>query len=597
MKSPAKASPVSQSMFAEALRHHQAGRAIEAEQLYRRILQDDPRHAEALHMYGVLYLQVGRPDIALTMIGKAIDQDGKVALFHSHLGAALRLQGKPEAAITAYRHALALDSTLAEAHYNLGNAFQDQGAFDRAAACYKAALICKPDYAEAHFNLGNARHVQGKLDEALTVFGRALAGQPDDADAHYDRGNTLQEQGRLEEALAAYQRALISSPALAGAYSNRGHTLKDLGHFAGAEASYRRAIDLVPGNAKFHHGLAEIKRFDDAGDTQLVMMETQLAAIADLPADAQSHLLFALGKAYDDLGERERSFGHLLAGNSRKRGLIRYDEAATLALFERIQVTFTAELLERKSITAPPGDGPIFIVGMPRSGTSLIEQILASHGQVFGAGELPLFERTTTAFAGKGAFPEIAADLSADDLHRLGAHYRAALRRRIPAVTRITDKLPQNFLYCGLIHLALPNARIIHARRDPIDTCLSCFSKLFTLGHPYSYDLAELGRYYRHYASLMAHWRQVLPAGIMLEVAYEDMVGDVEGQTRRILDHCGLDWDEACLSFDKTERPVRTASATQVRQPIYTSSVGRWRPDGALLKPLIDELEGRCKRP
>ena len=580
MKSPAKASPVSQSMFAEALRHHQAGRAIEAERLYRRILQDDPRHAEALHMYGVLYLQVGRADIALTMIGKAIEQKPDYAEAHFGLGNALRQQGKAEAAIAAYRQALTLDSHLAAAHYNLGNAFQGQGAFDWAAACYKAALVCKPDYAEAHFNLGNARHVQGKLDEALTAFGRALAGQPDDAEAHYDRGNALQEQGRLEEAVAAYRRALIVSPAMAGAYSNHGHTLKDLGRFAAAEASYRRAIELVPGNVKFHHGLAEIKRFEAADDAQLVLMESQRNL-----ADADGYLLFALGKAYDDLGEHERSFEHLLAGNRQKRGLIRYDEAATLALFERLRVTFTAELLGGKSVAAPPGDGPIFIVGMPRSGTSLIEQILASHGQVFGAGELPLFER----IVGKGAFSENVADL-----HHLGAQYSAALRRRIPAALptamRITDKLPQNFLYCGPIHLALPNARIIHARRDPIDTCLSCFSKLFTLGHPYSYDLAELGRYYRHYAKLMAHWRQVLPAGIMLEVAYEDLVGDVEGQTRRILDHCGLDWDEACLDFDKTERPVRTASATQVRRPIYTSSVGRWRPDIALLKPLIDEL-------
>jgi hypothetical protein len=236
----------------------------------------------------------------------------------------------------------------------------------------------------------------------------------------------------------------------------------------------------------------------------------------------------------------------------------------------------------------------VLIVGMPRSGTTLIEQILASHPQVFAAGELNDLREVIAAHCDLAAvpapYPECVRELSAEVLRRIGTAYTDRLHRRAPEAARVTDKMPGNFFHLGLVHLAVPNARIILAGRDPVDTCLSCFARTFGDEQQFSYDLAELGRYYGAYESLMAHWRAVLPPGAMLEVQYEEVVEDLEGQARRIVAHCGLEWDDACLRFHETERPVRTASASQVRQPIYRSAVGRWRPYRQWLRPLLDEL-------
>jgi hypothetical protein len=272
-----------------------------------------------------------------------------------------------------------------------------------------------------------------------------------------------------------------------------------------------------------------------------------------------------------------------------------YDEAATIGELQRIAHVFDARRVRRGRRLGNPSYLPVFIVGMPRSGTSLIEQILASHPKLFGAGELADFQNAVAglrnAEGGSLPFPELMLDLPRCRLRELGERYLAAVRPLAPGAARITDKMPGNFRFAGLIHLALPNARIIHALRDPIDTCLSCFSIQFTGGgSEYSYDLGELGRCYRAYEELMAHWRNVLPSDVMIDVKYEDLVDDPQREARRMVAHCGLEWDERCLAFVDTARPVRTASYAQVRRPIYRSSVRRWRPEPALLKPLLDGL-------
>jgi hypothetical protein len=232
---------------------------------------------------------------------------------------------------------------------------------------------------------------------------------------------------------------------------------------------------------------------------------------------------------------------------------------------------------------------------MPRSGTTLVEQILASHPMVHGAGELKTMNDVVLTVRGPDGntipYPEFVPSLDPAALQAIGARYLALLRELAPHGERVTDKMPSNYYFVGLIHLALPNARIIHTMRDPVDTCISCFSKLFTAEQNHTYDLGELGRYYRRYERLMAHWRRVLPPGRMLDVRYEDVVADLDGQARRIIDYCGLPWDDRCLSFHETDRPVRTASATQVRQPIYSSAVGRWKVYEEFLGPLLNELQ------
>jgi hypothetical protein len=263
-----------------------------------------------------------------------------------------------------------------------------------------------------------------------------------------------------------------------------------------------------------------------------------------------------------------------------------------LARFARIRAIFSADLMARRSGIGCASSVPVFVIGMPRSGTTLVEQILASHSKVFGAGELPDLSNAVARLRVQDghAFPEIVPLLSDRQLRQIGENYAASISSLAPAAERITDKMPLNFFFAGLISLALPNARIIHVRRDPVDTCFSCFSTLFTGEHRVAYELSELGRYYRAYENLMEHWRRVLPAGAMIEVQYEKVVADLEGEARRLIAHCGLEWEDACLAFDRTERAVRTASVAQVRRPIYRSSVGRWQRYQLHLRPLLDAL-------
>jgi LPS sulfotransferase NodH len=302
-----------------------------------------------------------------------------------------------------------------------------------------------------------------------------------------------------------------------------------------------------------------------------------------------------LGRAFSDLGEHERSFRHLRDGNALKREQLAYDEKQMLGLFEHIRTTFTPELMQEKKGCGDPSEAPVFVVGMPRSGTTLLEQILASHSKVYGAGEIEAFYQAIVKLGypngGAVAFPDMVPALSPEALRELGSSYVSMIRAAAPDAERIVNKLPLNFKYVGLIHLALPNARIIHIRRDPIDTCFSCFSLLFSGDQSFTYDQVELARYYRGYAALMEHWRSVLPEGVMIEVQYEDLIADVQGQTGAILAHCGLPWEDACLAFHQTERSVTTASSVQVREPVYRTSVGRWRIYANHLQPLIEALD------
>ena len=308
------------------------------------------------------------------------------------------------------------------------------------------------------------------------------------------------------------------------------------------------------------------------------------------PEDQKVELHFALAKAYNDLKRYEPAFEHLQKGNAIKRRRVSYGEALDMEFSRAIAASFTSELFETRRGAGDPSDVPVFVVGMPRSGTTLVEQILASHPSVFGAGELMYMYRLAESGHAGGNFPFDIASLPDDALRRFGGFYAARVRALAPQAKRIVDKLPANFRLVGLIRLALPNARIIHVRRDPLDTCFSCYSKLFSQNLDFTYDLGELGRYYKAYDKLMEHWRNVLPEGAMLEVQYEDLVSDFEPQARRLIAYCGLEWDDGCLSFHKTVRPVRTASAGQVRQPVFKTSIGRWRPYREHLRPLLDAL-------
>jgi tetratricopeptide (TPR) repeat protein len=484
---------------------------------------------------------------------------------------------------------LALSSQAFELH--------TAGRLHEAVALYERIISFK-DLPVIRGNLGHALAQLGKFDAAIVEYRRAVQLKPDYPEALCNWGVALANLGRADEAEEKYRRAIIVDAGFAGAHHNLGVILKEAGRLDEARHAATRAIHLAPRNTSYYEHLATLRPFV-AGDRYITALEILAKNPAGLSDAEQTHLHFALARAYEDTGSFGAAFAQLLAGNRLKRRHIGYDEAATLGCMDRMHELFGADFMARYRGAGLSSALPVFIVGMPRSGTTLIEQILASHPEIFGAGELTLFDQAAGALIGtlpgSPPFPDMALSLSGEHFRALAETYLGGLAQRAPAASRIVDKMPGNFLFAGLIHLALPNAVIIHAMRDPIDTCLSCFSTLFSGGQEYTYDIAELGRYYRHYRALMAHWRSVLPPGRIVDVRYEDLVSDVEGVARRLVGHCGLAWDPRCLDFHRTERVVRTASATQVRRPIYQSSVGRWRKYQEFLGPLTDEIA--CTHP
>jgi Flp pilus assembly protein TadD len=497
--------------------------------------------------------------------------------------------GRLAKALALYRQLLLFKPDLPDVHNNMGAALAGLGKSEEAAAAYCRAIEITPSDAVPHANLGHCLRDLGRFDASEESFRRAIQLKPDNAEAYSGLGAVLMDLERPAEAEAAFKRAIALEPNFAGAYNNLGLALKEAGRLDEAVRAFEQAIRLAPQNTSFYENLGAIRSFC-ADDHHFRTLQALTSGVSLSPKN-RMHLHFALAKAYEDIGSFESAFEESLAGNAIKRRLVAYDEAATLGRMDRTRKLFSADFIGARRGRGHPSPAPIFIIGMPRSGTTLIEQILASHPQVFGAGELHLFEQAIRkVFPGAPSFPEAVAEMSDDDVRGLGELYVSNLRQRAPNAARLADKMPANFVFAGLIHLALPNATIIHAARNPIDTCVSCFRTHFTRGQTQTYDLAELGRHYRHYHDLMAHWRRVLPPGRIIDVHYEELIHDLEGVARRIVVNCGLDWDARCLDFHQTRRTVRTASAAQVRRPIYQSAAGRWRRYAAFLGPLLDEI-------
>jgi len=512
--------------FNAALAAQQRGDLRAAVRLYHAVLQRDPSHFEASNKLGVLLIHLERYEEAVAVLYRAVERRPSSAEALNGLALALRMLDRPAEALLHAQRAVAI----------------------------------RPDYAEALTNLGFAQLGLKRYDVALANIKRAIVLKPDFAMAYSDLGQTLQALGRLDEARAAYENAIARAP-------------------------------RQPALFKL---LGELKRYA-ADDPQLAAMEELARDLDALSPQQRLVLHFALGKAYGNLGRHDQSFDHLLEGNRLKRQQIVYDEPNFLGWLERVRAAISAELLQSRAGAGYPGTAPVFIVGMPRSGSTLIEQILASHPMVSARGELEDLNRLVWGLAApSGAperFPEVIPLLSDERLRALGRDYCAAVGAGDSGMTRVVDKMPGNFVFVGLISLALPNARILHTRRDPVDTCLSCFSTLFAgSSNLHTYNLGELGRYYRVYATLMAHWRTVLPPEMFLEVKYEDVVEDLEGEARRVIAHCGLPWNRACLEFHRTQRRIHTASFAQVRQPLYRSSLARSQPYLHRLGPLLEAL-------
>jgi len=606
---------------------HEAGRLGEAERLYLSMLGDRPDDFDALLQLSALRLQQGRAEQSFTLANRAATLAPQSAEARSNRATALHAMKRHEEAVASYEDALTLDPEFVEAHYGLGTALMATGHHDEAGACFERSVALDPDYVEAWCGLGASQLATGRIDRSLLSYNKAIALAPDLSDAHFGLAAALKNLGRDDRAAVSYARALALKPDFAEAHVglgicqvaldrydealvhfnaalalnpdndeavvNLGKALEELGRSDEARDAFERAFALRPRKPANCYALAMSRKLD-ANSPCLTVMEQLVGDLPKLRDEDQVLLHFALGKAYTDLGLSADGFAHVLAGNAIKRRRITYDERGALAAINRIGTTFTPALMQSHVGEGEPSRLPIFIVGMPRSGSTLVEQILASHPQVYAGGERSDFAAAMKAVGLDGSaetFPYAVRDIGAGELRKIASGYLVRLVNAMSSrdtFLRMTDKMPANFLFVGLIHLVLPNARIIHTCRAAVDTCLSCFSTMFE--QPYACDLGELGRYYRTYSGLMDHWRSVLPAGVMIDVQYEDVVDDVERQARRIIAHCGLPWSDACLAFHTTARPVKTASVLQVRRPIYQSSVGRWRPDDDTLRPLLAEL-------
>jgi tetratricopeptide (TPR) repeat protein len=563
-----------------------------AEELYRAALRLQPGLADVRANLGGVLRQQGRLAEAIDVLREAAALKPADPFALCDLASALREHGQSEEAAACYRRAVDIAPRVAELQNTLGNVLRAHGMLDAAIDCYRRAIDLRPNFPEAYNNLGVALQQQGDLDAAADSYRQAIALKPDLFGAHANLGIILQERCAWDAAIACYRRSIAIKPDFAEGYSNLGIALQETGALEAAYEAFETAIRIAPRRGAFHRMLAITGRMR-RDSSAFHRLEALAENIASLPEPDQIEVHFALGAVYAEADEPAKSSFHLLAGNRLKRARTPYNEDEVLAVFRRIETVFTGEMLAARRGCGMASRLPIFIVGMPRSGTTLVEQILASHPQIAGAGELMDLPRLVDAVGADAAstFPEWVASAPDDRITHLGHQYLDILRRHAGSALHVVDKMPENFLRIGLIQLAFPDARIIHVERDPLDTCLSCFSKLFTNNLPYTYDLGELARYYRAYTRLMAHWQQALPPGTILNVRYEDVVSGLEGQARRMVAYCDLPWDSACLQFHQNRRAVRTSSVTQVRQPLYAHAVGRWHAFTDLVQTLREVLE------
>jgi tetratricopeptide (TPR) repeat protein len=494
----------------------------------------------------------------------------------------LRELGRLAEAKKAYAEALRLNPNLAMIYNNMGQALQEQGKLDDAFAWYQRGLQLAPNLARLHCNLGSLLEEWNKHEEASARYQVALRLDPNYAEAHNGLGWVWHEQGGYAEAQECYHAALRLKPDLAAAHCNLGTLREELSDFAGAENCFRAALQHDPRQASAWSLLATLLR-TKLPEGDLAAMR-RLLADPDLTDSKRALLHFGLAQVLDSRKCYGEAAAHLTQANAvclagwRQRGQ-GYDPAAHTSFVDQLLSSFTPAFFERVGGFGVESERPIFIVGLPRSGTTLTEQVLASHSQVFGVGELPLARVGFELLAGEGGSEDRAlknlARLDAATVQHLADRHLEGLRALNEPAPRVADKMPDNYLYLGLLATLFPKATFIHCRRDLRDISVSCWMTNFRhirWANDLDYILARIQDYER----LMAHWRQVLPVKV-LEVDYEETVADLEGQARRLVSWCHLEWEPGCLAFHRSKRPVRTVSVTQVRQPIYTGSMGRWK--------------------
>lgn len=608
-------------MLAAALRRQ--GDAVGAKTLLEQMTGEDAKWAEAHLEMGLVLGALGDGKTAIRSIERALSLKPDLASAWRALGDQLTLAGDETGADRAYmRHikmasndlrlmgaadALAQnDIPIAErllktylkqhptdvtAIRMLAELAARIGRYQDAEHLLERCVELAPSFAAARHNLGIIQVRLGKLQKARASAEQLLEADPRNPSYLTMYASALVRLGEYQQAIGLYEKLLSNYPRQAKSWMSFGHALKTVGRSADAVDAYRKSIEILPNLGEAYWSLANLKifRFEQK---DIEEMRGQLAR-DDIEDDDRMHLHFALGKALEDAKQFEGSFRHYAKGNELRKDNLVYDEDEMAFRLERTKAVLTPALFAEKRGQGHQAPDPIFIIGLPRAGSTLLEQILSSHSQVEGTMELPdiiaIAQRLggKRSAAGESKYPEVIADLDKNQLRELGAEYieRTRVQRKIGKPFFI-DKMPNNFMHAGLIHLILPNAKIIDARRHPMACCFSGFKQHFAHGQSFTYGLGRIGRFYRDYVLLMKHFDEVAP-GVVHRVIYEEMVADPETRIRALLDYCGLPFEESCLNFHETERAVRTASSEQVRQPIYASGVDQWRN----YEPWLGELK------
>lgn len=609
-----------------AIEHHKAGRLAEAEFGYRAILSDNPSHPGALHLLGLGLLQQGNCAEAVQLISRAVERQPTAAAL-SDLSRGYRAIGNIEASILAARQAVEVEAGYADAQAMLGYALMDKGETTQAAIhmrravdlapdsvdclvglatilsrledyssavpVWEAALQLRPDHPGALSGLGWVYGYLDRLDDAMALHQRAVDLAPEDATFRYGLAWAMWRARRVEEAVELCRSSTTLDMNLVDAWLLLANCLTTLGRFEEATQIYRRVLQTDPGSTKARHGLSTSGANFET-EAELARLHETLSDAAR-PIEERAAAGFSLGKEYDRQGQCDFAFSVFTEANRlvhEQRALSgkQFNFVALQRFVSWATTTFMPNAFQTTAGWGNNSDVPVFIVGMPRSGTTLVEQIMSTHPQVFGAGERQDIQKIIRVLDG-GPNHRHPSQWNLDKINEMTASHLLSLQELSSDAERVIDKLPDNLQYLGHIRVLFPRARIIICRRDLRDVCLSCFFQFFGDDLSWSFDLQDCGRRAREMEWLNAHWRAVLP-GPVLEVSYEELVTDLEGQSRRLIDFLGLEWDPECLNFHRTERAIWTASEWQVRQPLYTSSVGRWRKYRHHLKPLESELDG-----
>jgi tetratricopeptide (TPR) repeat protein len=550
---------------------------------YKKALAIKPDYAEAYNNMGNALKENGQLEEAIEAYNKVLAIKPDYAEAYNNMGNALKENGKLEEAIESYNKALAINPNYAEAYYNLGITLKDQGKLEEAIEAYNKTLAIKPVNAEAYYNMGKALKENGELEEAIKTYNKALAIKPDYAEAYNNMGNALKENGKLEEAIEAYNKALAIKPDYAEAYKNMGVTLQDQSKLEEAIGAYNEALAIKPNYADAHRALSRLAKYTP--ENPQINIVDDLLKRQKLNDSDRCHLLYTNAKMQEDLGDLSAAFDNYVAGGYLRQKLLAYEFTQDTHLFSQIKQTAPKfKDVALNAASEPVTHTPIFILGMPRSGTTLVEQIVSSHSEVTGAGELPYVSQ----FGRELALGVTAATLGTVSVFR--EHYLAELAKRADGQAFITDKMPHNFQYIALICAAFPEAKIIHVQRNAEATCWSNFKHHFaSKGLGYSYDLGDTVRYYGLYKDLMHFWSQSYSERFY-DLDYDQMTENQEPETWRLIEFLELNWQNACLAPQNNKRAVTTASQEQVRQEVYKGSSQAWRKYEPFLDGAFDGL-------